>query len=92
MTDGLSWLMYCSCIQDVPTSIKGTRNIQDPVCIMTTDHLKTGLEPTSEMDTKLRGFGPLAKYAERPPLVGEVVPTFADKGCRVVSATDPPGR
>jgi hypothetical protein len=25
---------------------------------------------------------------ERPPLVGEVVPTFADIGCRVVSATD----
>jgi hypothetical protein len=29
---------------------------------------------------------------ERPPLVGEVVPTFADRGCCVVSATDPPGR
>jgi hypothetical protein len=29
---------------------------------------------------------------ERPPLLGEVVPTFADRGCRVVSATDPPGR
>jgi hypothetical protein len=27
---------------------------------------------------------------ERPPLVGEVVPTFADRGCWVVSATDPP--
>jgi hypothetical protein len=26
---------------------------------------------------------------ERPPLVGEVVPTFADKGCHVVSVTDP---
>jgi hypothetical protein len=26
---------------------------------------------------------------ERPPLVGEVVPTFEDRGCRVVSATDP---
>jgi hypothetical protein len=25
---------------------------------------------------------------ERPPLVGEMVPTFADRGCRVVSATD----
>jgi hypothetical protein len=29
---------------------------------------------------------------ERPPLVGEVVPTFADRGCCVVSATGPPGR
>jgi hypothetical protein len=29
---------------------------------------------------------------ERPPLVGEVVPTFADRGRRVVSATDSHGR
>jgi hypothetical protein len=29
---------------------------------------------------------------ERPPLIGEVVPTFADIGCRVVSATDAHGR
>jgi hypothetical protein len=29
---------------------------------------------------------------ERPPLVGEVVPTFADRGCRVASATDFHGR
>jgi hypothetical protein len=27
---------------------------------------------------------------ERPPLVGEVVPTLADRGCCVVSAMDPP--
>jgi hypothetical protein len=27
---------------------------------------------------------------ERPPLVGEVVSTFADRECCVVSATDPP--
>jgi hypothetical protein len=25
---------------------------------------------------------------ERLPLAGEVVPTFSDRGCRVVSATD----
>jgi hypothetical protein len=29
---------------------------------------------------------------ERPPLVGEVVPTFAGRGCYVVSATDSHGR
>jgi CBS-domain-containing membrane protein len=29
---------------------------------------------------------------ERPPLVGEVVANFADKGCHVVSVTDPYGR
>jgi hypothetical protein len=29
---------------------------------------------------------------QRPPRVGEVVPTSADRGCRVVSATDSHGR
>jgi hypothetical protein len=29
---------------------------------------------------------------ERPPLVGEVSANFADRGCRIVSATDPHGR
>jgi hypothetical protein len=29
---------------------------------------------------------------ERLPLVGEVMPTFADRGCCVVSATDSHGR
>jgi hypothetical protein len=28
----------------------------------------------------------------RPPLVGEVMPTFADRGYHVVSVTDPYGR
>jgi hypothetical protein len=40
---------------------------------------------------KIRSFGPLANYADRAtPLVGEVAPTFADRGCREVGATDPP--
>jgi hypothetical protein len=30
--------------------------------------------------------------AERPLLVGEVTANFEDRGCRVVSATDPNGR
>jgi hypothetical protein len=29
---------------------------------------------------------------ERPPLSAKLVPTFTDRGCRVVSATDPHGR
>jgi hypothetical protein len=42
---------------------------------------------------KLRGFGPLANYTDRATaLVGEVVPTFADRGCCVVSTADPSGR
>jgi hypothetical protein len=30
--------------------------------------------------------------SEQPPLVVELVPTFADRECRVVNATDPHGR
>jgi hypothetical protein len=29
---------------------------------------------------------------ERPPLVGEVIANFWDRGCHVVSVTDPSGR
>jgi hypothetical protein len=29
---------------------------------------------------------------ERPPLVGEVIANFGDRGCHVVSVTDPYGR
>jgi hypothetical protein len=36
-------------------------------------------------------FSPQANYTERPPLVGELVPTFVDRGCRMVSAMDPYG-
>jgi hypothetical protein len=34
----------------------------------------------------------VALVHEWPPLVGEVVPTSADRGCCMVGATDPPGR
>jgi hypothetical protein len=33
-----------------------------------------------------------AMPTKRPPLVDEVVPTFADRGCHVVTATDSHGR
>jgi hypothetical protein len=36
---------------------------------------------------------PQANYTDRPSgrrLLAKLVPTFADRGCRVVSATDPP--
>jgi hypothetical protein len=42
---------------------------------------------------KLRGLSPQANYTDRATAaVGEVVPTFADRGCCVVSATDSHGR
>jgi hypothetical protein len=46
-----------------------------------------------KLKTKLRGFSPQAKY--RPDdrrLSAKLMPTFADRGYRVVSATDPHGR
>jgi hypothetical protein len=42
---------------------------------------------------KLRGLSPQANYTDRATAaVGEVVPTFAGRGCYVVSATDSYGR
>jgi hypothetical protein len=42
---------------------------------------------------KLRGLSPQANYTDRATAaVGEVVPTFAGRGCYVVSATDSLGR
>jgi hypothetical protein len=48
------------------------------------------------MNLKLNSvaFSPQANYTDRADrrLLAKLVPTFADRGCRVVSATDPPGR
>jgi hypothetical protein len=42
--------------------------------------------------TKLLGLSPQANYTDRvTSAVGEVVPTFAGRGCYVVSATDSHG-
>jgi hypothetical protein len=43
--------------------------------------------------TKLRGLSPQANYTDRAAAaVGEVVLTFAGRGCYVVNATDSHGR
>jgi hypothetical protein len=43
--------------------------------------------------TKLRGLSPQANYTDRATAsVGEVVPTFAGRGCCLVSATNSHGR
>jgi hypothetical protein len=41
---------------------------------------------------KLHGLSERTIPTERLPLVGEVFAKFADRGCRVVSVTDPYGR
>jgi hypothetical protein len=42
---------------------------------------------------KIRGLSPQANYTDRATAhVGEVVPTFAGRGCYVVSAMDSHGR
>jgi hypothetical protein len=43
------------------------------------------------LQAELRGLGPQVYYTDRR-MSGKLVPTFADRGCRVVSATDPHGR
>jgi hypothetical protein len=53
---------------------------------------KVGQKQRTKLKTKLHSVALARERAmptERPPLVGEVVPTFADRGCRVVSATVP---
>jgi hypothetical protein len=54
---------------------------------------KVVLPTVANINTKLRGLSPQANYTDRATAaVGEVVPTFADRGCYVVSATGPHGR
>jgi hypothetical protein len=45
-------------------------------------------------ETKLCGFSPQAKLYRLSDrrLSAKLVPTFADRGCRMVRATDPHGR
>jgi hypothetical protein len=50
-------------------------------------------EPRSHQNAKLHGLSPQANYTDwATAAVGEVVPTFAGRGCYVVSATDSHGR
>jgi hypothetical protein len=46
------------------------------------------------LKTKLRGLSPRANYIDQATadLSTKLVPTFADRGCHVVSGTDPYGR
>jgi hypothetical protein len=46
-----------------------------------------------KLKTKLRGLSPRANYTDRDRrLSTKLVPTFADRGCHVVSVADPYGR
>jgi hypothetical protein len=50
-------------------------------------------ERQTKTKPKLRGLSPQANYTDRATAaVGEVVPTSADRGWYVVSATDSHGR
>jgi hypothetical protein len=55
----------------------------------------SGLQYDLRTKTKLNSValvGERTMPTEKPPLVGEVVSTFANRGCCVVSATDSQGR
>jgi hypothetical protein len=58
------------------------------MCIPTLMTIGSGIK-VIKTKTKLRALVRERTIpTERPPLVGEVVSTFVDIGCRVVSATD----
>jgi hypothetical protein len=51
--------------------------------------------PTKKKKLNSVAYSPQANYTDRPSgrrVLAKLVPTFADRGCRVVSATDPRGR
>jgi hypothetical protein len=81
------------------TDIHTDRHNEANSCIFPTfrcERTKTGKEIqkcTKLTKTKLRGLSPQANYTDRATAaVGGVVPTFAVRGCYVVSATDSHGR
>jgi hypothetical protein len=49
------------------------------------------VKPSLNLRTEFRGLSPRAYYTDRR-LSTKFVPTFADRGCRVVSAAGPHGR
>jgi hypothetical protein len=54
-----------------------------------------GDNANKQKKNKLRGFSPQANYTDRASdrrSSAKLVPTLADGGCRVVSATNPHGR
>jgi CBS-domain-containing membrane protein len=55
----------------------------------------TSHNPYSEctvLKKKCHGLSPRVNYTDQAPLIGEVMPTFADRGCHVVNVTDSYGR
>jgi CBS-domain-containing membrane protein len=61
------------------------------------DAYMSGVQLSSEdgfkQTNKLHGLSPRANYTDRATAESEKwLPTFADKGCHVVSVTDPYGR
>jgi hypothetical protein len=49
--------------------------------------------PSSLFQQQLRGLSPRANYTEQTAASSaKIVPTFADRGCHVISATDPHSR
>jgi hypothetical protein len=82
-----------------PHSVHTRNCITDKHSIKSKTNYRTVLEEkhinTEEQTKKLRGFSPQANYTDRASdrsLSAKLVPNLADRGCRVVSATDPHSR
>jgi CBS-domain-containing membrane protein len=76
---------------------KGFRNTNVELDTCRTDaRTKVKLQENMEMGkhkkTKLRGLSRRANYTDRATAACRLVPTFADRGCHVVSVMDPYGR
>jgi hypothetical protein len=73
-----------------PKSDAGAGNIGSPICITNWSPIAWVYTTLQKKKTKLRGLNPRANYTDRETaLSAKLAPTLADKGCNVVSVTDP---
>jgi hypothetical protein len=89
-------MSHCRCTVDNSRCLSHTTatkfNISLTLDCVDTEY-KSDFSEHLSIKKKLRGLSPQANYNNRATAaVGEVVPTFAGRGCYVVSATDSHGR
>jgi hypothetical protein len=85
----LTMKMEAKCSFDMSVDIQQTTRCYIPKCRTFHNHLREHLKKKNSV-----AFIPQANYTDRQSdrrLWAKLVPTFADRGCRVVSTTDPPG-
>jgi hypothetical protein len=81
---------------------KPVMQVSNPLCLLSTNYVGLGnperrgetIFSKRSVKTKLRCLSPRDNYTDLSDrrLSAKLVSTFADRGCRVVSGTDPHGR